>query len=352
MAMYDKKVVQNAYEAFGMEVPDTLPGEAAEFITDDEAAGGLGLDTDSSASADGNETEAQQSGLRFEVTNDEEGELFAEGENELSAVREDDAEEASSLEKSARNQSHEEREAHKAARLAGRDDLHATINSSVAQMEARLRAEHERQLDAMVASMGHTDVETGAAITTRAELETSRRKAEGRQLADKMSRGEFTPEDLNSLVASQVNNHPDMQAARAAAEAQRTVQLEQFRERIETEARGLGAYDASLTGMDAVRQLERFPQMTELVNQGATLTQAYTAVYADVVEQRRIDAAVAADRAKRAGKGHLNTSRATGRGGAVDIPQSQIDAYRKFSAFENLTNEEIRKMITKVKTPD
>jgi len=335
--MYDKKDVQSAYEAFGLGVPDKLPTFA-------------------------DETEVQRNGVSFERTRDGAGELFAGDGNELSEIREDDTAETAETaltedepvddEGLRREQTHEERTAHKAARIAGRDDLHGVINAQMAATEARLRAEHERQLDAMVAAMGQTDPETGAQLRTRAEMEASRYRAEQRQLTEKLNSGTASAEDIDRVVGAAVTNHPDMQVAKAAAEAQRQAQMVQFAQRIEAEAQGLAVFDATLTGMSSVRSLERFPQMAALIEQGATLTQAYTAVYADAVERRRIDAAVAADRQKREGKGHLTSSRGTGRGGAADIPQNRIDAFRQFSAFENLTNEEIRKQILAMNLPD
>ena len=312
-----------------MEVPEG--DEYAELDIYDEGDAVEAEDTfeGTDDSTDGSKYRASDNVTRAQVDN-------AEG---------DDNSEVAPNDAPKRRQSHEEREAHKAARVAGRDDLHSVISETVAATEARMRAEHERQLDEMVAAMGQSDPATGAAIRTRAELEAMRARQSQEAFAERLRNGEATAEDISGLVNNAVAQHPDVMAARAAAETARTAQTARYREQIESEAAALGVYDSTITDMESVRALDRFPQIAQLVGRGATLTQAYTAAYSDVVEQQRINAAVAAELQKRSGKGHLKSSRTTGRGGAPDVDQASIDAYKQFPMFQNLSNEEIRKHI-------
>ena len=328
----DELTRENAFAAFGMEVPEGDEYAELDIYDDGDAEDGAEPDVGAHLDADGDDHPALRSASRSEAL------------HRGTPPREGNSDEEPD-EPAKRRQSHEEREAHKAARVAGRDDLHSVITETVAATEARMRAEHERQLDEMVAAMGQSDPATGAAIRTRAELEAMRARQSQEAFAERLRSGEATAEDISGIVNNAVAQHPDVMAARDAAAALAERRSAQYREQIESEAAALGVYDSTITGMEAVRALDRFPQIAQLVGRGATLTQAYTAAYSDVVEQQRINAAVAAELQKRSGKGHLKSSRTTGRGGAPDVDQASIDAYKQFPMFQNLSNEEIRKHI-------
>lgn len=213
------------------------------------------------------------------------------------------------------------------------------------QAEARRRAEREenerriaedverrtqKKLDAIIASMGKKNPYTGKIISTQAELEAYNEENGRRKREDELKAAGLSEDTLRQIIDS----HPDVKAAKEAAEKMEQARKAYTRAAQEESLKGeigkISKLDANIKTANDLINHPKYQEIKKLVRENNhTLAEAFEmATEADRHAMEMERTAQATARAA-AGKNHLVSSRSSGAAGqSVTVPPEVMAGYR------------------------
>jgi hypothetical protein len=219
-------------------------------------------------------------------------------------------------------QSREERSRHAAERR--RAEQKAAIDAALQQQ----KAEHDKQIAALIAAMNLTDPNTGKPVTTLEELNAVQKEQQQRQMQKNLREGKLLPEDLQAMIRSEMEQKeqeakPQQQEKPAGNAA--------FQAQVEKELAEINKLDSSVKTLEDIMQLETAPAFAAAVKRGATFLEAFQLANFDRLQKAGREES--ARRAKQAAlndqrsKEHLTGSSQKG-SGAVSVPADTLAMYR------------------------
>jgi hypothetical protein len=219
-------------------------------------------------------------------------------------------------------QSREERSRHAAERR--RAEQKAAIDAALQQQ----KAEHDKQIAALIAAMNLTDPNTGKPVTTLEELNAVQKEQQQRQMQKNLREGKLLPEDLQAMIRSEM----ETQAQEAKPQQQeKPAGNAAFQEKVAQELAEINKLDSSVKTLEDIMQLETAPAFAAAVKRGATFLEAFQLANFDRLQKAGREES--ARRAKQAAlndqrsKEHLTGSSQKG-SGAVSVPADTLAMYR------------------------
>lgn len=220
-----------------------------------------------------------------------------------------------------------------AARRAAEKQRDEAVASAKAEADNLAKS----KVETFIQSMNIKDA-SGKLITTEEEYRAYSALREARKATnDTASETGIASEKVDELVSA----HPDVQAAREAADRLSQEQDAIARERataaLNEEVSKIQQSFPEITSVDDIIRLPRYADIKDKVSKGYTLSDAVKLAYEDVYLKRR--SAAAAQQARNAvqGTAHLSATRAHGSGG-INVTEAQIKAY--MSAIPGATREQ------------
>lgn len=220
-----------------------------------------------------------------------------------------------------------------AARRAAEKQRDEAVASAKAEADNLAKS----KVETFIQSMNIKDA-SGKLITTEEEYRAYSASRDARQSTnDTASETGITPDKVDELVSA----HPDVQAAREAADRLSQEQDAIARERataaLNEEVSKIQQSFPEITSVDDIIRLPRYADIKDKVSKGYTLSDAVKLAYEDVYLKRR--SAAAAQQARNAvqGTAHLSATRTHGSGG-INVTEAQIKAY--MSAIPGATREQ------------
>lgn len=230
-------------------------------------------------------------------------------------------------------QSAEENAKYAAARREAERERDAAI--------AKMKAEHDAELDKAISALGLENPYTGKPVTNRAELEAYKKQHSEetrKQMQERAEEAGLSEEEIQNLVRS----HPDFQQAmqivseaKAAKEAAEQVKAKNTLEAAMKEVHEL---DPSINSFEDLRQHESWSEVENRVRRGYTFADAFYFANRNAIEQRKMAAMEQQIRNSMNGKGHLDSSSPKGDGG-ITVPSDVMAEYRAINP--NATEEQI-----------
>ncbi len=287
------------YEAFGLEYTGEKEAEAAEPQKGIESEGEKGQEI--TEPADPGEDNTTSINSKDTGANDQ-------GENK-EETKYSDAEKQS--------QSRDERAKHAAARRKA--EQQAAIKAAVAEAESA----SAREIEEILSLGGVKDPDTGKPIKTAEEYRAAKAKIASKRQNEIIKKSGLDREEVEEYISMlpEVREAREgaERAARAASEAQLAHDIEE-----------ISKLDGSIKTKEDLVHHESFDKIYERVSKhGDSLVDAFKFVNADALAERRLNAAMAAERQKSLGKDHLVATAQRG-GSSVEITRDEIDAYRAF----------------------
>lgn len=219
-------------------------------------------------------------------------------------------------------------------------------DEAVASAKAEADTAAKSKIESFIKSMNIKDAH-GKLITTEEEYRAYSASREARQSTnDTAKETGISPDKVDELVSA----HPDVQAAREAADRlsqeQDAIAHERAEAALKEEVSKIQQSFPEITSIDDIIRLPRYADIKEKVSSGYTLSDAVKLAYEDVYLKRR--SAAAAQQARNAvqGTAHLSATRTHGSGG-TNVTEAQIQAY--MNAIPGSTRQDAIKAYQKFK---
>ena len=294
-----KRTDKEIYEAFGLEYTGEKGAEAAEPLSDTEGEGEKEQELTDPADTE------KENDVPIEYGDDAEK---APGENEEGS-KDSDTEKQS--------QTRDERARHASARRKA--EQQAAINAAVAEAGR----ENDKEIEELLLLGGVKDPDTGKPIKTAEEYRAVKAKITSKRQNEILKKSGLEPDEVEEYVSSL----PEVRQAREAAErAAREASEAQLLRDIEE----ISKLDGGIKTKEDLVQHESFDKIYERVSKhGDSLVDAFKFVNADALAEKRLHAAMAAERQRALGKDHLAPTLMRG-GSSVSISREEMDTYRAF----------------------
>lgn len=188
-------------------------------------------------------------------------------------------------------------------------------------------------VDAAIAAMGMKDPR-GNLITTKDQLEQVRADQAKAERTAKLRRMGLDEGSFNELVSEAVNSHPDVQAAKAAAEAARAAEEkaanEQAKQAFDNDLREIAEkYDPSIKSFSDLVNSENYSEISKYVrDKGLTVLEAYKMANFDRITAQRSAAAKQSAINDINNKNHMQSIGAPIGTGSAIIPPRAMEMYR------------------------
>lgn len=273
-----------------------------------------------------------------EVTEDTADEN-AEGENEQEVT---DPDESEGGDNAGVGQSSDENSKYAAARRKAEAERDAAVKK--AQDDAK--AEADKYIDGVIASIGMVNPYTKQPITNRAEYDAYKQQFDIDKKSRVLKGSGMSEEEFKQFVS----DLPEVKAARKekeAAEAEaRAVKEEKAKAMIDEQIAEIGKLNSDIKSIADLKKAPNYQRFYELVKKGNTLVDAYKLANMEDIMASGLTATKQAAINAVSGKKHLD--RTTTRGaGAVTVPKDIADAYRAFNP--DATDAEIQAHYNKYK---
>lgn len=209
---------------------------------------------------------------------------------------------------------------------------------------AKMKEDHEKEMDSVIASLGLENPYTGKAITTRAEMEAYQKQHAEEQLSDMRERTGLTEEDVEKLVELNPKYRQamaDQAAAKEAKEAADSARLNAF---LEEAVAKIGKMDPAVKTMEDLRNHESYKEVDSYVRRGYSIPDAFYKANEDAIRARERAAIEQQIRNSMNGRGHLESSSPRGDGG-INVPADVMSLYRQINP--NASDDDIVKAYTK-----
>lgn len=194
-------------------------------------------------------------------------------------------------------------------------------------------------VDAAIAAMGMKDPR-GNLITTKDQLEQVRADQAKAERTAKLRRMGLDEGSFNELVSEAVNSHPDVQAAKAAAEAARAAEEkaanEQAKQAFDNDLREIAEkYDPSIKSFSDLVNSENYAEVSKYVrDKGLSVLEAYKMANFEKITAQRTAAAKQSAINDINNKNHMQAiGSPVGTGSAV-VPPVSMRMYRSMGLTE------------------
>ena len=213
-----------------------------------------------------------------------------------------------------------DRARHAAARRKAEQD--AAVQAALQQQ----KAQHDAQMQQLIAGLNLTNPDTGKPVTTMEEYTAMQKAQQARQLQKNLREGKLLPEDLQAMIRTEMAEvKPQPQQPRANAGDG------DFQQKVAQELAEIGKLDSSVKSLEDILAMETAPAFREAVNRGATFLDAFKLANFDRLQQA--SRSESANRARQAAlnsqrsKEHLTATGAKG-SGSVAVPADTLAMYR------------------------
>ena len=236
-------------------------------------------------------------------------------------------------------QSAEENAKYAAARREAERERDAAI--------AKMKAEHDAELDKAISALGLENPYTGKPVTNRAELEAYKKQHSDetrKQMQERAEEAGLSEEEIQNLVKSHPDYQQAMQIVNEAKAAKEAAEQEKAKNTLEAAIKEVHELDPSISSFEDLRQHESWSEVENRVRRGYTFADAFYFANRNAIEQRKMAAFEQQIRNSMNGKGHLDSSSPTGDGG-ITVPS---DVIRDLKAWDpSMTDDEIRSWYAK-----
>lgn len=188
-------------------------------------------------------------------------------------------------------------------------------------------------VDAAIAAMGIKDPR-GNLITTKDQLDSMRADQAKADRTARLRRMGLDEGSFNELVSEAVNAHPDVQAAKAAAEAARAAEEkaanEHAKQAFDSDLREIAEkYDPSIKSFQDLVNSENYPEISRYVRErGLSIRDAYRLANFDKITAQRTAAAKQSAINDINNKNHMQSiGNPIGTGSAI-VPPRTLEMYR------------------------
>lgn len=212
---------------------------------------------------------------------------------------------------------------------------------------AKMKAEHDAELDKAISALGLENPYTGKPVTNRAELEAYKKQHSEetrKQMQERAEEAGLSEEEIQNLVKS----HPDFQQAmqivseaKAAKEAAEQVKAQST---LDAAVKEVHELDPSISSFEDLRKHESWSEVENRVRRGYTFADAFYFANRNAIEQRKMAAMEQQIRNSMNGKGHLDSSSPKGDGG-ITVPSDVMAEYRAINP--GATDEQIMRSYAK-----
>lgn len=209
------------------------------------------------------------------------------------------------------------------------------------QMREQIDAQAQKRIDEFVAQQFGAVVNpfTGRNITNEAELRHYQEHFSKQEQERKLKESGLDKEMLNQMIAE----HPIVKQAQEMVRAKETAETENF-SRSEFDSLKKAYPDCGFTSIQDLQNTAEGMQALQLWAKTGSLTQAYRAIFADTIVQRRIAATKQGVLNDVASKGHIGQARgATGE--EFTLSKEEMSHWKGF--FPNASESEIIAMAKK-----
>lgn len=257
----------------------------------------------------------------------ENDQLVAEADGEAA----EDADGASSDEKTAPNTKNESNAKYAAARRKAEAERDAAV--------AKAKADADAYISDVVKSLGIIDPTTGKPVTTKDEFERMKTARLEMQKKDFMQKAGMTDTQFGDFIGSL----PEVKAAREAEKAAKAAEAKTM---IDGELKEITKLDPNITSLADLAKLDTYPQIYEMTKRGYKLLDAYRLANFDAISGKT--SAAAKQQALNSVAGRSQMTRVQSRGtGAVSVPADVMQMYRDLNP--DATDAEIAKHYNKSK---
>ncbi|MBQ4092458.1 MAG: hypothetical protein IJC82_04025 [Firmicutes bacterium] len=236
-------------------------------------------------------------------------------------------------------QSAEENAKYAAARREAERERDAAI--------AKMKAEHDAELDKAISALGLENPYTGKPVTNRAELEAYKKQHSDetrKQMQERAEEAGLSEEEIQNLVKSHPDYQQAMQIVNEAKAAKEAAEQEKAKNTLEAAIKEVHELDPSISSFEDLRQHESWSEVENRVRRGYTFADAFYFANRNAIEQRKMAAFEQQIRNSMNGKGHLDSSSPKGDGG-ITVPS---DVIRDLKAWDpSMTDDEIRSWYAK-----
>lgn len=212
---------------------------------------------------------------------------------------------------------------------------------------AKMKAEHDAELDEAISALGLENPYTGKAVSNRAELEAYKQQhAEEtrKQMQERAEEAGLSEEEIQNLVKSHPDFQQAMQIVNEAKAAKEAADRESAKNFLEAAIKEVHELDPSINSMDDMRQHDSWSEVENRVRRGYTFADAFYLANRNSIEQRKMAAFEQQIRNSMNGKGHLDRSFPIGDGG-IAVPS---DVIRDLKTWDpTMTDDEIRSWYAK-----
>lgn len=236
-------------------------------------------------------------------------------------------------------QSAEENAKYAAARREAERERDAVI--------AKMKAEHDAELDKSISALGLENPYTGKPVTNRAELEAYKKQHSEetrKQMQERAEEAGLSEEEIQNLVKSHPDYQQAMQIVSEAKAAKEAAEQVKAKNTLDAAMKEVHELDPSISSFEDLRQHESWSEVENRVRRGYTFADAFYFANRNAIEQRKMAAFEQQIRNSMNGKGHLDSSSPKGDGG-VTVPS---DVIRDLKAWDpSMTDDEIRSWYAK-----
>lgn len=230
-------------------------------------------------------------------------------------------------------ESQQQSPAERARFAAARRKAEAQRDAAVKAAREEANREAQRVLDETIASLGIEDPFLGKPIKTKAEYDAYRAAAAEDQRKQMLRRSGMSDQEYREFVDSL----PEVQAAKAAAEAAKTAAAKQ---KVDEQLTEIAKMDPSVKTLQDLAKTENYRKVYDLVKRGYDLEDAYKLANFDALRKTSAEASRQAAMNAAAGKAHMSATASRGVG-AVSVPSDVADMYRVFDP--EISDAEIQK---------
>lgn len=188
-------------------------------------------------------------------------------------------------------------------------------------------------VDAAIAAMGIKD-SRGNLITTKDQLDSVRAEQAKAERTARLRRMGLDEGSFNELVSEAVNSHPDVQAAKAAAEAARAAEEkaanEQAKQAFDRDLREIAEkYDPTIKSFSDLVNSENYAEVSKYVREkGLSVLEAYKMANFDRITAQRTAAAKQSAINDINNKNHMQSMGTPIGTGSAIVPPRTMEMYR------------------------
>ncbi len=195
---------------------------------------------------------------------------------------------------------------------------------------ARLRADYTRREDALIASMGFVNPDTGKVVRTRGEYDAALGAINRQKTVELARRAGVDEATFNRLVEMSPAVMEANEVKRRAQEEAAAARVERIKQELREEVAEIVKLDPAVKSIEDLRAAENWSQIEEKMLRGYSLLDAYRLANMDAISERRAAAARQQALNSATQKQHMQRSEQQG-AGSVSVPSSVKAMYRQLN---------------------